>query len=144
MCRKTAVVAENVVNSLRVAPQWHITAAIAGIYAVNQGQIAMEKLANGDGTSPFTFIASTFVATGLSAYSEFVAFSYTQVYNKMKRIFQRHGWDQRVVVDHVDSYCGRRAAMLAAVDSDFGKEFGHFLIINEFLNSIHNTKRNRS
>ncbi|EKD57869.1 MAG: hypothetical protein ACD_57C00117G0002 [uncultured bacterium] len=125
--RRVSGAAENVVNSIRVAPQWHILAVANGIIAVIGDVMAAENLLEGDIMKP-TYIAgaSTFFMLN-SVISELYAASYLGDYKKIRKSLTKHGWDERIVEQKVGTYCERRAATIAAVDSGYIDEFDEYL-----------------
>lgn len=118
--------AENVVNFARVAPQWWIPGVI---YAGLTGYIECRAVEDFSSGRTGRFIEGTaigIVCVIASVVCEYTAFKYLKDYQKMKRIFLSHGWNQRIVRDRINYYCGWRTAKMAAIDSGFGREFDEY------------------
>ncbi len=122
--RKVTNAAENVVNSVRVAPQYHIPGVLFGALGSYAGYEAAE---NKNLLVTTALAGATLVCTLATGWNELSVLAYLHEYKKMKRALNRHGWDERIVEEYMDFYCGKRASRYAAHDTGYIKEFNEYV-----------------
>lgn len=118
---------ENIVNIFRVTPQWEIPAIFFGTLGTIAASILLEYVSNGRILESVISTGALLGCIGDTYFCESQSYSYIQDYEKMKKMFISHGWDQRTVEQKVYFYCGRRAAMFAAIDTGYQNEFNGYL-----------------
>lgn len=127
ICRRIASITENTINFLRVAPQWHLPGVILGAFGAGMGYKAVELLQEGRVMEALAPVAVSAGSAYCGSISVGVAYEYFTDYQKMKRMMSSRGWNERIVAQEVEYYCGKRAAMIAATDTGYKNEFNNYL-----------------
>lgn len=100
---------ENIINFIRVAPQWHIPGIIIGANGALAAHQATENLLNGKFLESIPPAGASLLGLFLALICEAMAYIYLKDYKQMKGMLFAHGWDERVVSLKTDYYCGRRS-----------------------------------
>lgn len=125
--QRASGIVENTINSIRVAPQWHIPGVISGVGSGFSGYQTVERLLDG---KVVELIPATLVTLALVIafyFNEEMAAIYFNDYKKLKKSLKSHGWDERIVWAEGGSFCGRRAAKTAATDAGYSQEFNTYI-----------------
>ena len=118
---------ENVINSVRVAPQWHAPSVIASMVTALDGHVAFKNVSEGNVAITAFAVIGILAGTLTCGISESLAVKYTRAFNKMKNSMAEHGWDERIVKNHAIDYCGKRASRIAATDAGYLQEFKEYI-----------------
>ena len=116
-------VANEVKNSMRVAPQWHIPAAVFAGISIHEGIRGIKNLKEGRYIQALPAFAVSAACIPVATFCESAANIYHNDYKRMKNMFKKWGWHPLVVRERMDYYCGERASRIAAADSGYTDEY---------------------